>query len=131
MMLEAALQAKPTGERERVDRAAGRLVGSRCLNCGTHSWPARAVCHRCGEARAEVATLADRGTLVTHTTVWVPRPPLEPPFTLGQVELPEAVLVFAHIHGLEDTDKVPLEVELRLAADAEDVPPFWFVPVRG
>jgi uncharacterized OB-fold protein len=130
-MLEQALNATPTGERNRVDRGAGRLVGSRCLNCETHSWPARAVCHHCGEARLEVATFAERGTLITHTTVHVPRPPLEPPFTLGQVELPEGVLVFGHIHGLEDADKVPLPVELKLAPGADDVPPFWFEPVRG
>jgi uncharacterized OB-fold protein len=130
-MLEQALNATPTGERERVDRAAGRLVGSRCLNCGTYSWPARAVCHHCGEARPETATFADTGSLITHTTVHVPRPPLEPPFTLGQVELPEGVLVFAHIRGLEDADKVPLPVELRLSPGDDDVPPFWFEPVRG
>ena len=130
-MLEQALNAKPTGERDRVDRDAGRLVGSRCLSCGTHSWPERAVCHHCGAARPEVATLAERGVLITHTTVWVPRPPLEPPFTLGQVELPEGVLIFAHIHGLGDEDRVPLPVELRLAPGADDVPPFWFEPVRG
>lgn len=130
-MLEPALKAKPTGERERVDRAAGLLVGSRCPDCGTYSWPARAVCHRCGEAGAEPATLAARGTLITHATVWVPRPPLEPPFTLGQVELPEGVVVFGHIHGLEGGDRVPLPVELRLAPGADDVPPFWFEPVRG
>jgi len=130
MSLERAVEAAPTATRARLDRAAGALVGSRCLRCGTYSWPERAVCHHCGAAEPEPATLSPRGTLVTHTTVWVPRPPLEPPFTLGQVELPEGVLVFAHVRGLAGDDRVPLPVELRLAERDDDVPPFWFEPVR-
>jgi uncharacterized OB-fold protein len=128
--LAAALEASPTAERAKVDREAGALVGSRCRNCATVSFPARAVCHRCGAAEMEPAPLATRGELVTHTTVHIPRPGVEAPFTLGQVELGEGVLVFGHIRGLRPGDKVPLAVEMKLAPDDESVPPYWFEPVR-
>jgi uncharacterized OB-fold protein len=130
MSIAAALEASPTVERERVDRAAGVLVGSRCRNCGTYSFPSRAVCHHCGAADMEVAPLSAEGKLITHTTVHIPRPGVEAPFTLGQVELPEGVLVFGHIRGLEAGDKVPLTVEMKLAPDEAAVPPYWFEPVR-
>jgi uncharacterized OB-fold protein len=131
MELTQALESTPTGERERLDRASGRLRGSRCRDCDAVSWPARAVCHRCGSAAAEPLELTDRGQLITHTTVWVSRPGLEAPFTLGQIELPEGVTVFGHVRELEATDLVPLPVRMVLAAEADEVPPFWFEPERA
>jgi uncharacterized OB-fold protein len=128
--LTDALAATPTNERDRIDREAGRLTGSRCRSCATVSWPARAVCHRCGSAGAAPFALADHGDLITYTTVWVPRPGIEAPFTLGQVELRDEALVFAHVRGLEPGDLVRLPVRLVLAEGAEDVPPFWFEPDR-
>jgi uncharacterized OB-fold protein len=128
--LAAALEASSTAERERVDRDAGALVGSRCRSCATVSFPARAVCHRCGAAEMEPALLSARGALITHTTVHIPRPGVEAPFTLGQVELSEGVLVFGHVRGLAADDRVPLAVEMRLAPDDGSVPPYWFEPVR-
>ena len=131
MSLANAIDAAPTATRDRLDRDAGCLVGSRCATCGSCSWPGRAVCQRCGSADAERAPLASAGRLVTHTTVWISRPGLEAPFTLGQVELPEGILVFGHIRGIEESDRVPLPVALQLAPDAAAIPPFWFEPVRA
>lgn len=131
MDLTAALEATPTQERPRVDRDAGRLVGSRCQNCGTASWPGRAVCHRCGSAAIEGLAFESTGTLITHTTVWVPRPGLEPPYTLAQIDLPEGVRVFAHLRELTPEHRVPFPVRLVIAPEETAVPPFWFVPMEA
>ena len=131
MGLSNALEATPTEERDRVDREAGCLAGSRCRVCGTVSWPSRAVCHSCGAADSEPFNLSAQGSLVTHTTVWISRPGLEAPFTLGQIELPEGVLVFGHVRGLEQSDRVPMPVRMAIAPAADEVPPFWFEPERS
>jgi uncharacterized protein len=131
MGLSRALEAPSTQDRDRVDREAGRLVGTGCRSCGAVSWPARAICHRCGSADGEPRLLSGEGRVVTYTTVHVPRPGLEPPYILGQVDLPEGVLVFAHLRGLPDDARVPLDVRIVLAEEAEAVPPFWFEPMEA
>jgi hypothetical protein len=126
--LTPALGAPPICERPRLDSARGVLLGCRCRACGAGAWPARAVCHACGSAEVDQGVaLARTGTLLTYTTVWVPRPGLEPPYTLGQVELEPGLEVFAHVRGLEGSPRVPLPV--RLAVGGEEGPvDFWFEP---
>jgi uncharacterized protein len=125
MELSNALDAAPSQERERIDHASGRLVGSRCPECRAVSWPGRAVCHRCGAAGLQRVELASAGVLLSHTRCWVPRPGLEPPFVLGQVRFPEGVTVFGHIRGLPDS--APSGTEVRVVVAEEDsLPAFWF-----
>jgi len=40
-----------------------RLLGSRCDDCGTHTFPAQRGCPRCGSESMARVELADRGTL--------------------------------------------------------------------
>lgn len=128
MDLTDALDVTPFPRRERFDRVAGRLLGSRCGGCGAVSWPSRPVCPRCGAAEAAELRLSDEGTLITFTTVWVPRPGLGVPYVLGQVDLADGVRIFAHGRGLTAAHRVPLPVRLVLAEDSEAVPPFVFEP---
>jgi uncharacterized OB-fold protein len=129
--LAAALEASPTAERAKVDREAGALVGSRCRNCATVSFPARAVCHRCGAAGLEVIAISQVGSLISFTRCWVPRPGLEPPFTIGQVKFPEGVTVFGHVRGLPEGVRVPTPVRVVLAEGEDAVPAFWFAHGGG
>jgi hypothetical protein len=126
--LTRALDAPWAAQRRRFDPAAGRLIGSRCLACRAASWPARAICERCGSDETEEQVLSDRGMLITYTTVWVPRLGLEPPYVLGQVDLEDGVRIFTHGREIADNAKVPMPVRLQFDADSEAVPPFWFVP---
>lgn len=128
MGLSAALDLPGTAQRPRVDREAGTLVGSVCANCGASSWPARAVCHACGRAAMALRPLSPRGTLITHTEVWTPRPGLEVPYRLAQVRLQDGPTIFCHVRGLRAGQAVPLPVHLVLAEVEDAVPPFWFEP---
>lgn len=128
MALTGALDVPLAGARPRFDRQAGALIGGRCAGCGAVSWPLRAVCHRCGDATLEPTAFAARGTLISHTTVWVGPDALAPPYTIGQVMLDDGPLIFGHVRGLAGDAAVPLLVRLRLAAGADAVPPFWFEP---
>jgi uncharacterized OB-fold protein len=126
--LADALNATPVLARRRVDFDDGRLVGSRCAECAAVSWPTRAICYRCGSARMIETSFARSGDLVTYTTVWVSRPGLEAPYTLGQVIVDDGPLVFAHIRKLPPEQQVPLRVHILVAGSETAVPPFWFEP---
>lgn len=72
-----------------------------------------------------------RGTLITHTEVWTPRPGLSVPYRLGQVWLDDGPAIFCHVRELAPGRPVPLPVRLVLSADEVAVPPFWFEPEEG
>jgi uncharacterized OB-fold protein len=114
-----------TLRRPRLDRERGCLLGSRCPTCGATAWPSRAVCHRC-RAGMEISTpLATTGQLLSHTTVWVERAHLTPPYVIGQVRLDDGTLLFGHVRGVDGGARVPLRVRVVLAEE-QAVPPFWF-----
>ncbi len=127
MELRDSLLDVGTYDRPRVSREDGCLVGSRCRACGAASWPSRAVCHRCGSPSTHETLLGPDGTLTSYTVVWVPRPGIEAPYTIGEVAVSGGVTVFAHVHGLPDGATVPLPGRIVVAAE-ERVPPFWFEP---
>jgi uncharacterized OB-fold protein len=128
MDLIGAIDVPPFADRRRWDSFTGRLVGTRCQECGSVSWPARPVCQRCGAAAANEIQLSDEGTLLTYTTVRVPRAGLSAPYVLGQVDLLDGVRIFAHGRGLTEEHRVPLRVRLILSDDPSRVPPFYFQP---
>jgi uncharacterized OB-fold protein len=131
MALIDALEAVPTGARPRQDPDSGRLVGARCADCATPSWPARAVCHRCGGGQMREEAFSPDGTLLTYTTVWIPRPGLEAPYVLGQVLLDDnGPQVFAHLRELPDDTTVPYPVRVVIGS-TDVIPPYWFVPRDG
>jgi uncharacterized OB-fold protein len=71
------------------------------------------------------------GALVTFTTVWVPRPGIEPPYTIGQVKLDDGPLVFGHVRGLAADAHVPCPVRVVVAEKDDAFPPFWFDVEEG
>lgn len=119
-----------TSQRARVDIEQGVLIGSRCSVCNATSWPSRAICHRCGAPAMRETSFAPSGSLLSSTTVWVARPGLEPPYTLGQIKLADGPIVFGHVRGLSAGAEVPERVRLIVAMEGS-MPPFWFEPEEG
>ncbi|WP_406636527.1 Zn-ribbon domain-containing OB-fold protein [Amycolatopsis sp. WGS_07] len=127
MGLNAALKVPGTAERPRDDGQA--LVGSRCGECGAASFPARAVCHRCGTAAPAEHTFAATGVLLTYTTVHVPRPGLPAPYTLGQVALDDGPMVFGQVRTDGTEPVAGMTVRVRIGG-ADETPRYWFEPER-
>jgi uncharacterized OB-fold protein len=126
MGLSHALAATPTKARPRVD--ADALVGTRCGNCGTGSWPGRAICSSCGSDDLAEFRLPREGALTSYTTVWVPRAGLPTPYVLGQVDLGDGASIFVHVRELAEDTVVPSPVRLVMGPDPEAIPRFWFEP---
>lgn len=112
----------------RYDRSAGRLVGSRCDACGAASWPPRRLCNRCGGRELSVLDFSGRATLLTFTTVMVPRPGVEAPYVLGQARLDEGPLVLGQVRQLGNGAEPPLAARVIVSADPDVAPPFWLEP---
>jgi uncharacterized OB-fold protein len=100
-------------------------VGSRCRECGASSWPGRSVCHRCGSFDVDGWALPAEGTLTSITTVRVPKPRLESPYTIGEIELAEGLRIYAHVRGVEAVS-LPSTVRLVVAPEPDAPVAFWF-----
>ena len=124
-----------------------RLIGSRCVVCGTHTFPAQDGCPRCTATSMEGVELAHRGTLWTWTIQAFP--PKAPPFVgdadaerfvpfgVGYVELPGQVKVEAR---LTECDPARLELGMQMSltlvplatdADGTETVTFAFEPIGG
>jgi uncharacterized OB-fold protein len=122
--LSPALDVPVTAERRRHDGKT--LVGSRCRACAAASFPARAVCHRCGAAALAGEPFARTGELITYTTVHVERPGLPAPYTLGQIRLDDAgPLVFGQVRGLPADPGTGPRVGVVIAPEGQ-MPRYWF-----
>ena len=122
-----------------------RLLGSRCVTCGNHTFPVQSGCPKCTGTETEVVELARRGTLWTWTVQGFPpkAPPYagdaDPktfrPFGVGYVELPGEVKVEARLTE-SDPERLHIGMEMELVivplatdADGNEVVTYAFQPV--
>ncbi len=121
-----------------------RLIGSRCNNCGTVTFPAQSSCPACSGFDTDNIELERRGTLWTYTLqCFLPnRPPYEgpetpetfKPFAVGYVELPDQTRVQTRIKT-EDVEKLHVGMEMELVVekyierDGKDVVAYFFQPI--
>lgn len=92
----------------------GHLLGTRCERCDVTFFPPRSTCTVCfREDRVVALTLSKRGTLYTYCTVHQSRPGIATPYTIGYVDLPEGVRVFARLVDADPEDfRTGMEMEL-------------------
>jgi uncharacterized OB-fold protein len=119
-----------------------RLVGSRCRDCGTVTFPRQAGCPRCTSQQVEDEPLHPFGTLWTWTVqTFPPKPPFagQPvefrPFGVGYVELPDQVRVEALLTESDPARlRIGMPMELTLVpvpgCEADDVVTFAFRPAE-
>jgi uncharacterized OB-fold protein len=122
-----------------------RLLGGRCADCGTHTFPTQPGCPRCGSEAMTTVELADRGTLFTFTTQgYLPKEPYTGPeteddfrgFALGYVELPGEVIVETRLTEPEPAKlRIGMLVQLvivpfRREPDGTEVVTYAFAPTE-
>jgi uncharacterized protein len=118
------------------------LIGSRCRDCSTVTFPRQASCPRCTSENVEERRLQRRGTLWTWTIQCFP--PKSPPYAVapgddfvpygvGYVELPGEVRVEARLTESDPTRLrigMPMELTLVPAPGASGTVTFAFRPVE-
>jgi len=100
-----------------------RLIGSRCVDCGTPHFPRSPVCRnpRCNGRTVEDVHLSTRGELWSFTIQhYKPPPPMrfdDPfvPYGIGLVDLPEGLRILSMLSSPEpERLKIGMAVELVL-----------------
>ncbi|GAA4839361.1 OB-fold domain-containing protein [Actinomycetospora corticicola] len=124
-----------------TDTAEGpALLGSRCSDCGAHTFPRQGGCPRCTGADMEDVPLSRTGTLWSFTTQgFRPKPPYtgteaHEPYAVGYVELPGQLLVESRLTEADpDRLEIGMPVELALVPfrDDADGPVHTFAFVRS
>ena len=117
-----------------------RLIGSRCRNCGTVTFPRQGTCPRCTSTDVQERRLARRGTLWSWTIQRFR--PKSPPYTgpeefepygVGYVELPGEVRVEARLTEADPARLhigMPMELVLVPAPGAAGAQTFAFRPAE-
>lgn len=91
------------------------LLGSRCADCGAHTFPRQGGCPRCAGADMRDVPLSRTGTLWSWTVQgFRPKPPYTgtsayEPYGVGYVELPDQLIVETR---LTETDPAKLSIGL-------------------
>jgi len=98
-----------------------RLLGSRCEQCGTMTFPTHYGCPRCSSDQMTTVELGTRGTVWTWTSQEFPPPPPYAgpadfqPYFVGYVELPDELIVETYLTGYDDRQpEIGDDVELRI-----------------
>jgi uncharacterized OB-fold protein len=122
-----------------------RLIGGRCAECGTYSFPRSTGCARCTSSEMEVVELGNRGTLWTWTVQGFP--PKAPPylgdtdpdtfeaFGVGYVEIDGQLKVEARLTEADPAKlKIGMKMEMTIVAlgtneDGDEVVTYAFAPI--
>ena len=106
-----------------IDTAGPRLIGSKCLSCGTLYFPQALSCRNpaCRNKQVERALLPNAGTLRSYTIQRYRPPPLFrmdnwAPYAIGLVDLGEGVEVMGMLSGIP-FDAIRIGMPLMLVAE--------------
>lgn len=86
----------------------GKLMGSKCQNCGAIFVPPRPICPKCHSRKAEIVEITGKGKIAAFTVVTVGPPMMveegfsrDNPYCTGVIELDEGARVTARIAGVD------------------------------
>ncbi len=101
----------------------GKLLGLRCLDCGTVVVPPGAVCTSCGSSKFERDSFARKGTIRTFTVIRVGPEGFQPPYVVAMVELRDGPYIVGNLVGIEP-EKASLDlIGKSVSVGARIVPP--------
>ncbi|MGV8073491.1 MAG: Zn-ribbon domain-containing OB-fold protein [Syntrophobacteraceae bacterium] len=95
-----------------ADGSPPYLKGYKCKKCGNVDFPKLDLCQYCWGTEYEMVPLSRRGKLYSFSDIYVATPDLPIPFTIGYVDLPEHIRVFAQLEGPVESFKCEDELEL-------------------
>jgi uncharacterized OB-fold protein len=100
----------------------GRLMGSRCKDCGAFSFPPRADCDACMSGNFEFVELTGKSTLQTFTKIVAAPTGFEDvvPYTVGVVDLEEGGRALAWFGDTVQEDKIKIGMELQVVPQIFD-----------
>jgi uncharacterized OB-fold protein len=115
----------------------GRLMGSRCTECGERSFPPRSDCASCMSGEFEFVEISGKGKLHTYTKIVAPPTGFEElaPYTVGVADLEEGGRVLAWIGETIGEDEVEIDMELqvvpRIFEELEEIKVYYSLEKPG
>ena len=115
----------------------GRIMGSRCNNCGVFSFPPRADCEACMSDDFEFVELSGRSTLHTFTKISAAPTGFEDvvPYTVGVVDLEEGGRALAWFGESVPEDEIAIGMDLQLVPqildEEEDIKVYYSLEKTG
>jgi uncharacterized OB-fold protein len=115
-----------------------RLLATKCLTCGEHFYPRRAICAKCMSEQTAAVELDARGTLYSYTFVHFPlfgsmNMEHADGYGVGQIDLPEGPRVQAPLAGKQEAfhvgQAVQGELDVLRSDGANDIVIVRFRPV--
>lgn len=106
--------AVPGSMVDNTDPSTPRLLAGHCEGCRITAFPAPAQCPRCLRSPLPPRALPTEGILYSYSVVHVGPSGWPVPYTVGYVDLPGDVRVFAHV---ADTDESVLRPDLPVRLD--------------
>jgi hypothetical protein len=100
---------------------AGRLLTTRCADCGTLGFPPRNLCRACWSRAVRWVELAPRGTLYSFTRVHVVPGAFrgDAPYAIGIVDLADGVRLMCRMVGDVATDDLDRPIEMVVLSYAD------------
>ena len=102
--------------------ALGRatLIGGRCADCGTETFPRAPVCSSCMSENIQAHAMPRIGTLYAFSVVHVAAKKWRKPMCIGYVDLPNGARVFTHLDGADLTLGEEVEVGVGTVGDDDE-----------
>jgi uncharacterized OB-fold protein len=89
------------------------LLANKCKSCGQIFFPKVKFCLSCFNEGMEDVILSRRGELYSYSTAYMPSSYFKPPHTVGYINLPEGLRIFAPLKVEEGQAlKVGIEMEV-------------------
>ena len=100
----------------------GRLMGTRCKDCGAFSFPPRADCEACMSGNFEFVELSGKSTLQTFTKIVAAPTGFEDvvPYTVGVVDLEEGGRALAWFGDTVQEDEIEIGMDLQVVPQIFD-----------
>jgi len=121
-----------------VSRADGKLQlkGGCCRACGALSFPKAQVCSDCLALEIDDRPLSAQGELYAFSRVHMAPKHWDVPYTIGYIDLPEGLRIFAHVRSADMPLKIGMQMHLgegRVGASPEGVAlsSYLFTRVKG
>ncbi len=119
-MPSSRISLEPTVLKVGSSKAEDVLMGSKCTECGRYFFPQRKRCAHCAEPTTEPVELSKEGVLSSYSLLT--RKPkyclVDPPYILGEVSIPEGIVIYAVIHS---TDPEALEMGQTVRLDTVEI----------
>jgi uncharacterized OB-fold protein len=115
----------------------GRLMGSKCKECGTMSFPPRADCENCMSGEFEFVEMSGKARLHTYTKIVTAPTGFEDvaPYIVGVVDLEEGGRALAWIGETIEEEKIKIGMELQVVPqifeELEDIKVYYSLEKPG